>query len=152
MVSNAASKPENLAESHISHDEMLDEISDDIYTKFRECHGYVPDIDINSKKFTDQRGKHMGKDEKPVTAADNPLNVPSDMEADIRNMIWRHEHMWSGQLGEVNITEMWIDLVPDAKPFKLISVETGRKHGNLNKLRSVNSLKLQWSNQLCRNG
>lgn len=39
--------------------------------------------------------------------------------------------MWSGQLGEINITEMRIDLFLDAKPFKSPPYTDGPKMGEL---------------------
>ena len=33
-------------------------------------------------------------------------------------MLRKHEKIWSGQLGDINVTQMHIDLKPDAKPFK----------------------------------
>lgn len=97
---------------------MLRLIPDDKNTKFRKRHVDVRNIEKINKHITDQRKQDMGKGEKPVTVADNPLDVLLDREGDIRNMLWKHEPMWLGQLAEINITEMRIDLVPHAKPFK----------------------------------
>lgn len=60
----------------------------------------------------------MGKDEKPETTADIPLDVPPDMETEIRNILRKHENLCSGQPGEINITQMKINLVSDVEPFK----------------------------------
>lgn len=59
----------------------------------------------------------MGEDENPFTDEDLQLDVPHDKEEDIRIMLWNDELMWSVHLGKINMTEMWIDLVTDAKPF-----------------------------------
>lgn len=42
-------------------------------------------------------------------------------------MLQKHEHMWSGQLGEIIITDMTIDLVPDATPFRSPHIDPGGK-------------------------
>lgn len=87
-------------------------------TKFLKLHADVRHIDTIKQHITDQGEQHMIKDQKPLTATNIPLNVPSDREVDLRNMLQKYEHMWSRQLGEININEMRSDLVPDAKPFK----------------------------------
>lgn len=33
-------------------------------------------------------------------------------------MLRKHERIWSGQLGESNVTEMVIDLIPYSNPFR----------------------------------
>lgn len=60
----------------------------------------------------------MGKDEKPVKAADIILNIPLDREFDIRNMLRKNENIWLGPLGEINVTEMRIGLVLEDKPYR----------------------------------
>lgn len=48
-------------------------------------------------------------------AAHIQFNVPVEREVGVRNMLRKHVHMWSGQLGEINITEMRIGLVHEPK-------------------------------------
>lgn len=62
-----------------------------------------------------------------MTAVDIQFNVSSDREADIRNMVWKYEHMWSRKPEEINITEIRHDLVPDAKYDKSLSHRTSPK-------------------------
>lgn len=78
MVASDLRHPENLVDSHISHAELLDLIPDDRDTKFCKRQVNVCDIDKINKNLTYQREKHMGKDEKPVTAVYIPLNFPWD--------------------------------------------------------------------------
>lgn len=99
VVASSPAHPNNLVESHIWHAKMLHLIPDDRDTNFRQRHVHIRDIDIVNKNLTDQREKHMGKDEKLVMARDFPMNVPSDMEAYIRSMLRNHENMWSAENG-----------------------------------------------------
>lgn len=55
---------------------------------------YVTSVKV--KKVTDQQELHVAEDEKTVTDTDVPLNVPSDRESDLRNKLWKHDHMWTG--------------------------------------------------------
>lgn len=97
---------------------MLDRVPADREGNFRKHHVYVRYIDKINKHLTYQREDHVEKDENPVTAADIQIHVRSDNEIHISNMPWKHEHIWSGYLGETNVTAVIIKLVPDAKPFK----------------------------------
>lgn len=99
VVSNASIKPAKTVESHISHAKMPILIPDDRDTKCRRSHVDVHYIDKINKNLTDQREKHIGKDENPSTAI--TVNDPSDREGDIRKMPRKHENMWSGKLGEI---------------------------------------------------
>lgn len=60
----------------------------------------------------------MNKAENPVTAVDIRIYFHLKRETKICNMLRMDNHVWSGQLGDINITEMIIDLVPDAELFK----------------------------------
>lgn len=100
------------------HIEMLGIIHDNGGTKFRKRHVDFRDIDKIDKHLTDQRELHMGQDGKLVMAADIQINVPSDREVYIRNILRTHERMCSRHLWEINITEMTIELVTNAKLFK----------------------------------
>lgn len=60
----------------------------------------------------------MGDEEKAVTADEVDIDVPEDIESSVRDMLRRHVKIWSGQLCEINVTEMRFELVRDAKPFK----------------------------------
>lgn len=59
----------------------------------------------------------MDEDEKPVTAKDITIDVPNDKEDEFRALLKKHKRAWSRKMGEINVTRMRIDLVPDAKTF-----------------------------------
>lgn len=39
----------------------------------------------------------------------------------MRNMLWKHEQLWNGQIGDIETTKKRVDLVSDAKLFKSAS-------------------------------
>lgn len=102
----------------MSHADMPGFTPDDRDTKVQKRHLDVREIHKINNHLTCQWEQHIGKDEMRVAAADIQLHVPPDREADIRNMLQKHERMWLGQLGESNITEMRINLVREAKTFR----------------------------------
>lgn len=63
------------------------------YTQFSKTYADISDIDKINKHITDQREKHMEKDEKPITVKYISLHVPIHKEDDIENMFRRHEHI-----------------------------------------------------------
>lgn len=73
----------------------------------------------------------MWKEEKPIPAEDIA----------VREMLRNHEHVFSSELGEINITEMRIDLIPDAKQFKSPPLRPGPKPSELE--RAENKKQLQ---------
>lgn len=56
-------------------------------------------------------------------------------------MVRKHDHMWSGQLGEINVIEMRIDLIYDAKTFKSPQYRAGPKIEELEKAEIDKQLK-----------
>lgn len=48
-------------------------------------------------------------------------------------MLRKHYHMWSGQLEEIKITEMGINMVSASKPFKSSSYISDQKTSKLEK-------------------
>lgn len=64
---------------------------------------------------------------KPVTSEDISIDVPYDEEDDDRVMFKKPERAWFGQLGYINVTEMSVNLVTDAKPFKSPQFHAGPK-------------------------
>lgn len=120
---------------------MICLIFDDRDTKFHKLHVYVPDIHTINKRLTVQRENHTENYKKPVTDAYISLHVASDREVEIRNMLRKHDHTWSGRLGEINITEMINDLVPDTKPFKSPPYMAGPKTMELEQAEIAKQLK-----------
>lgn len=114
---------------------MLDVIPYDRDPNLCKRHVDVRDIDIFNKHLTDQQERHMGEDEKPVTNVDITLNFLSYREVTVRSMIRKHEHMWCRQPGQINVSEMRIEMVLYAKPFKSPPYRVGSEKGNLKELR-----------------
>lgn len=106
---------------------MLCLIPEDVDSKFGKRHVDARDIATSNKQLDDQQEKPMGQHQKPVKAEEIQSDAPSKNEDDIRKMPGNHERMWSGQLVEINITELTIDLVPDAKPIKSPPYRAGPK-------------------------
>lgn len=62
----------------------------------------------------------MNEEKKPVVAGDIDLSgVDNIFHEHIRDMIHKHEIIWSGRLDDMNVAEHVIDLKDCAKPFKL---------------------------------
>lgn len=74
-------------------------------------------VTIN-KHLADQRESHMAEDEKLETAEYIKVDVPPDKEAEVLNILRKHEKIWSGQLGKIKATELQTDLKHDAEPLK----------------------------------
>lgn len=67
--------------------------------KVSQQHVDVRDIATINKTLADQRERHMGLDEKTVRAEDVHSDLPPEKGVDIRNMLRKHAHILSGQLG-----------------------------------------------------
>lgn len=46
-------------------------------------------------------------------------------------MLLRHKKLWDGHLGEINVTEHLVDLLPEEKPFKSALYLAGPKKREL---------------------
>ena len=102
-VETAKPHPTTLVESNISHAEMLGLISDEEANGnrknlFRKRDFNAKDISLINKHLADEREKHMGDDEKPVTADDIDLDVDDEHVPAIRTMLKKHEDRWLGNL------------------------------------------------------
>lgn len=72
-------------------------------------------IETIDRHLADQPEQHNGQDEKPVTAYDIDLDTIHKRQEKVCNILQKDEVMWSGQVGDINITKMRIGLVLDAK-------------------------------------
>ena len=135
-IARAEPHPTSVVESDIMLAEMLgiaeEEPSTDVKMKntYRKRPGLQSghDAELINKHLADLRESHMEQDEKPVTAEDIPLDdVDPKYHETIRRMLKKHEQMWLGQLGEINVTEHTIELKSDAKPFKSPPFRAGPK-------------------------
>lgn len=86
--------------------------------KFRKRNIDPKNIDTINRHLAQQREIHMSADEKQTTAEDLKINVPPYNEEVVCNMLQKHEPISSGQLFEINATELLIDLKQEANPPK----------------------------------
>ena len=68
VVAMSSAHPEKIVESYVTLTELLGLIPDIVETKYRKRHVNVRDIDTINQHLTNERERHMGDDEKPVTA------------------------------------------------------------------------------------
>lgn len=113
VVAAALSNQKTLVESQLSHAEVFGLMPHDMNFKFRKQHNYAHDIETISKHLADNQEKHIGEEEKPVTAADIYIDVLKDKEDNVRALLTKHERSWSGQLGEINVAEICTDMAPE---------------------------------------
>lgn len=69
----------------------------------------------------------MGEGWNPVIATEISIDVPKDKEDGVWEMLKKPERAWFGELGDINITEMRIDMVSDAKSFKYELYSAGQR-------------------------
>ncbi len=132
VVATAYANPTDLVESTISHAELLGLCDDKAAMRYRKRNADARDETVINNNLRDLRSSHMGEDEKPVTADDIDLSgVDKSYHQRIRAMLRKHESMWSGQLGEITVTEHHIDLKPDARPHKAQPRRAGLKEREL---------------------
>ncbi len=132
VVATANVNPTNLVESTMSHAELLGLCNDKTAMRYRKRNANARDEAVINEYLRDLRSSHMGEDEKPVTADDIDLSgVDKSYHKRIRAMLRKHESMWSGQLGEITVTEHRIELKPDARPHKAQPRRSGLKEREL---------------------
>ena len=89
----ASAHPEKIVESDVTHAALLGLIPDDVVTKYRKRHINIWDIEKINKHLADEIERHMGDEEKPVTAEEIILVVPKEEEEKVINMLRKHENM-----------------------------------------------------------
>lgn len=83
---------------------------------------------VTAPPIIPRTGQEPRKEYKPFTVDDLNLDhLPKGHQARVRAMLNRYAHMWDGSLGEINTTEHYIDLVPDARPFATPPYAAGPK-------------------------
>ena len=70
---------------------------------------------------------HGVREETPITVETVELDVERADHEKIRRMLRKHESLWDGTMGEINITKHSIDLIPGARPFKSSPYRAGPK-------------------------
>ena len=130
-IATAEPHPTTLIESSTTHGKVFGITESDPSVpqgKYRKRSTSVKDTKIINQHLADDRESHMDQDDKPATADDIPLTgVPPELETRVRDMLRKHEKMWSGELGNITTTEHPIDLVPNARPFKSPPFRAGPK-------------------------
>lgn len=77
------------------------------------------DANMINDYICDTWNSNMDAEDKPVSADDVELrDVNKIHHPGIQNMLKKHQNMWSGSLGAVNITEKQTDLVEKARRFR----------------------------------
>ena len=128
-----------MVESEISHGELLG-ITETTYYKKRDID--TKDIETINKHLDDLREAEHGKaEEMPVTAETVELGVDKTYHKAIREMLRGHEHLWNGTMGQINITQHTIDLVPGARRFKSAPYRAGPKTRELDQFEIDKQLK-----------
>ena len=86
--------PTNLAESHISHGELLGVTEDNTHYKKRDIN--VNDIVTTNKDLADAREAEHGQvEERPITADTVELSVEKAYHPKIRDILRKHECLWA---------------------------------------------------------
>ena len=102
-----------MIESNVSHAEVKVLCDDKTAQLYRKRNASAKDEIVINGYLRDFRNSHMVEDEEPVTADDIDLSgVDKKYYARIRKILQKHEKMWSGHLGKVEVTEQNIELVP----------------------------------------
>jgi len=84
------------------------------------------------KHLADAKEAKIQDEEKPFTADDLDLSdFDAKYHANIRDMMRKHEDMWSGKLGNITVTEHTIDLEPGARPHRAVPYRSGPKEREL---------------------
>lgn len=71
------------------------------------------------------------QEEVPITAETVQLDIYEKLQPKIRNMLRKHEHLWSGKLGKILAIKHHINLVLGARPFKSAPYRAVPKTGEL---------------------
>ena len=149
-VATAEAHPTSIMETEATLADMLgmtkEEPSsqEDVQTNntYRKRKMNARDTELINKHLADLRESHMEKDDQPITAKDIPLDdVNQEYHEEIREMLKEHERMWLGELGEINVTEHSIDLIPNARPFKSPPFRAGPKTRELEQFEVTKQLK-----------
>ena len=125
-VATAEDHPESLTETDISHGEMLGIMEPD--NKYRKRDFSSKDINLINQHLADAREAVLGEQsEEPITADTVPLGVKENLQPKVRDMLRKHEHLWSGKLGKISAVKHHINLTPGARPFKSAPYRAGPK-------------------------
>ena len=125
-IATAEDHPHSLTETDISHEEMLGIAEADNMYRKRDYN--AKDINLINQHLADAREAILGEDaEEPITADTVELGVDEKLQPEIRKMLRKHEHLWSGKLGKISVAQHHINLIPGARPFKSAPYRAGPK-------------------------
>ena len=125
-VANCDEHPTALAESDISHAELLGIATED--AKYRKRDFRAKDVELINKHLEDARNAAVDQtDETPITADNIELHVDEEFHPKKRKMLRKHESLWDGRLGQISATTHRIDLIPGARAFKSAPYRAGPK-------------------------
>lgn len=118
---------QSTVEYEMSAREMLCISPDDTDSKLRKHHEATCNIETTNNHLADAIERHMGDDKKEIIADYIRIDISDGTEEEIRNMLRMNKQVRSGQLADMNVTEMRIDLSSDAKPFTSTLYKVGPK-------------------------
>lgn len=120
--------PETIVESHIRHGTLFG-LNEDKCGQIHKWHIYPNNIATINGHLDDQPESHMSAKEEPTAADDIKRDGPLAEEDEVRNMLCKHENIWSGALGERKATKLRIDVKQDAIPSKALPCQARPKTG-----------------------
>lgn len=122
-IARTTNHPTTRLASTLTHGELLGVL--DHKNAYRKRNNNTRDIAVINRQLGDAREAHLGDDETPIMAETVPLGVEEQYHPTIPKMLKKHDAMWSGKLGEINITKHTISLKPGARPFKSATYRAG---------------------------
>lgn len=112
-----------MVSSTITHGEILG--ITETNSAYRKYNIDKRNVVIINRQLADDQESHCGNDEVPVTAETVPLGVDKRLYQEIHSMLMKHESMWKGSLGEINVMKHRFDLKPNSRPFKSAPYRAG---------------------------
>lgn len=97
-------------ESNIFHKKILSivpesEPYEQISSLFRKRQKSGKDPELINKHLADLRESHTDQDETLMKVVDIPLVVPEEPHENIRTLLEKHDPMWFGTFGCINVTK-----------------------------------------------
>lgn len=127
-IATAVEHPTAMMGAPITHGEVLGVAVEKLYRKSL-CHAKSENV-IN-RALSNNREQVFGEaEEKPITAETVPLGLESKYHPEIRKVLNKHESMWLGQLGEIKVTTLSIDLIPGKRQLCLLLTVRGQRPEN----------------------
>ena len=139
VVAQALSHPTEVRESNVSFADALglidanESLSKHRTTATDKASLLSKTIDtITTKLLADERVSSAKNDEGKLSVEDIDLStVPREFHEEIREMLRKHEDMWSGHLGEIGAVRHRIEVQVGAKPIAVPPFRAGPKQREL---------------------